>query len=112
MSCDQLMTIGNQAVFTKEHLGSIPPVPQSPYTTMPGFTVTVIGIRELLLKLNPSKIYGLDAIPNNILKDKIAPFLARFFQQSIDTFEWKYANILALFTKDDRSAAVNYRLTI
>ena len=73
------MTIGNQAVFTTEHLGSTPHMVQSPYAKMPGFTVTVIGIHKFLLKLNPSKPHGPEANPNNILKeiaDQIAPFVS------------------------------------
>lgn len=105
-----------QTVFTKEDLVNIPVMPQSPYSAMPGITVTVHGVHKLLLRLKPGKAHGPDAIPNKILMetaDQIAPCLARIFQQSIDTGEvpldWKHANISAVFKKGDKSIAANYR---
>ena len=53
-------------------------------------TVSVYGIHKLLFKLKPGNAHGPDAIPNKILKeiaDQIPLFLARLFQQSIDTGE-------------------------
>ena len=95
------------SVFTREDSSqSLPNLRDSSYPDMPDITVSVDGVLKLLRSLDVTKATGPDQIPNRALKlaaDNIAPILAHFFQQPLDTGElpadWKKANITSLFKK-------------
>ena len=70
------------------------------------------GIAKLLSKLNINKA----TISCRILReaaDEIAPYLKFIFEKSLELknvpYDWRTANITALFKKGDRSKPVNYR---
>ena len=106
-----------QSVFTKENLNNFPNKGKSPYTTMADIQINVKGVHKLLKNLKPHKATGPDAIPSCILKtaaDQLAPILTELYQASLNTGEvpqdWKDANVVPLFKKDERHLASNYRL--
>ena len=83
---------------------------------MPAINITAKGVEKILKGINPSKAKGPDNIHPRVLKElatELAPTLAHFFQQSVDTGiipdEWKKANICPLFKKNDRTVPANYR---
>ena len=74
------------------------------------------GVTKLLNNQNIHKATGPVSIPSFILKsaaDQLAPILTDIFQTSIDTGEvpqdWRDANIVPLFKKNERHLASNYR---
>ena len=78
--------------------------------------VSLGGVTNLLQNLNPHKATRPDGIPAYFLKEfsnKIAPILTLIFQSSIHQGyipdEWKTANIIPIFKKDDRTQTCNYR---
>jgi hypothetical protein len=105
-----------QSVFTKENLNNCPNKGNSPYQTMSDIKINCKGVTKLLKNQNIHKATGPDSIPSFILKsaaDQLAPILTDIFQTSIDTGEvpqdWRDANIVPLFKKDERHLASNYR---
>jgi hypothetical protein len=73
------------------------------------------GVTKLLKNQNIHKTTGPDSIPSFILKsaaDQLVPILTDIFQTTIDTGEvpqdWRDANIVPLFKKDERYLASNY----
>jgi hypothetical protein len=86
------------------------------YQTMSDIKINCKGVTKLLKNQNIHKATGPDSIPSFILKsaaDQLAPILTDIFQTSIDTGEvpqdWRDANIVPLFKKDERHLASNYR---
>jgi hypothetical protein len=66
--------------------------------------------------LNTHKATGPDGIPTQALKElahELTPVMSLFFQASVNKGsipdEWKEANVVPIFKKDDKSKAVNYR---
>ena len=105
-----------QSVFTKENLNNCPNKGNSSYQTMSDIKINCKGVTKLLKNQNIHKATGPDSIPSFILKsaaDQLAPILTDIFQTSIDTGEvpqdWRDANIVPLFKKDERHLASNYR---
>ncbi len=102
--------------FTRENLDNIPNKGDSPFPTMPEINITPKGVAKLLTSLNTSKASGPDCISANLLKllgDGIAPIIASFFQQTLNTgtlpSEFKNAYVSPIFKKGQRSDPGNYR---
>ena len=79
-------------------------------------SITEDRIRKKLRGLLPSKCPGPDDIHPSLLKelaDVLAKPLETIFNTSLQTHrlpaEWKIAHVSAIFKKDDRSSANNYR---
>ena len=92
----------------------IPNPGRSPYPSLNRIQVTCVGVKKLLLKLNPKKAVGPDLVSTQILRDyadEIAPIPQVIFQQSLDTGkvpdQWKTANVSGIFKKGDKHAAAN-----
>ena len=105
-----------QSVFTKENLKDMPNKGESPFPLMQELLITKEGVIKLLKGINASKACGPDLIPSRILKEgaeEIGEILQAIFQQSIDTgsvpYDWRTANISAIYKKGDKSKAANYR---
>ena len=105
-----------QSVFTKEPNSPLPDKGFSPYPTMCNINISVEGIYNLLLNINPHKACGPDQIHGRVLKetaDVIAPFLQTLFQSSLDSGvipdDWRSANITPIFKQGDRQQPSNYR---
>jgi len=93
------------SVFTSTQYESVP-LEKDNVEEMPAITITAKGIEKILKGLNPSKAKGPDNIHSRILKElavELAPPLAFFFQQSVDSGivpdDWKKANICPLYKK-------------
>ncbi|MCG8078585.1 MAG: reverse transcriptase family protein, partial [Candidatus Thiodiazotropha taylori] len=102
--------------FTREPDGNLPDIDSEPVPAMPDIKFTVPGIEKLLNNLNPSKASGPDLLPTRILKmiaSEIAPILCAIYQQSYNTgqvpYDWRQANITAVFKKGDKTNPANYR---
>ena len=75
------------SVFKVEDPCQIPNLGRSPYPSLNWIQVTYIGVKKLLLKLNPKKAVGPALGRTQILRDyadEIAPMLQVIFQQSLD----------------------------
>ena len=112
----QVLNAQYTSVFREEDISNIPDLGHSPYPSMSKISVTVNGVKNLLLKLNPKKALGPDLVPTHVLRDyadEIAPILQTIFQQSLDTGDvpddWRKANVAAKYEKGDRHVASNYR---
>ena len=104
-----------QSVFTKENLNNCPNKGNSPYQAMSDIKINCKGVTKLLKNQNIHKTTGPDSIPSFILKsaaDQLVLILTDIFQTTIDTGEvpqdWRDANIVPLFKKDERYLASNY----
>ena len=83
---------------------------------IPKITVTRPGVLKLLSNLKEHKATGPDGIPSKLLKtcaNEICCVLTLIFQTSLDQgtipTDWKKANIVPVFKKDDKSLVQNYR---
>ena len=104
------------SVFTKENVSAIPTLNDSCYPDMPHIQINTEGILRLLLELKPNKAPGPDKIPSRLLKElayEIAPVLAILFSATLDQSclpaDWKNANVVPIFKKNNRSCPLNYR---
>ena len=86
------------------------------YPQMPSFNITEVGVRKLLLNINPSKAGGPDGVPCHMLKElaeEIAPALTFIFTQSLTTgqvpSEWKKQWITPIYKKGPKCEVSNYR---
>jgi hypothetical protein len=102
-------------VFTKKNLNNCPNKGNSPYQAMSDIKINCKGVTKLLKNQNIHKTTGPDSIPSFILKsaaDQLVLILTDIFQTTIDTGEvpqdWRDANIVPLFKKDERYLASNY----
>jgi len=98
-----------QSVFTKEPDSPLPDKGLSPHPTICDIDVSVEGVHNLLLNINPHKACGPDQIHGRVLKetaDVIAPFLQTLFQSSLHSGvipdDWRSANITPIFKQGDR----------
>ena len=73
------------------------------------------GILHLLLDLKPNKVPGPDTIPARVLKElayELAPVLAVIYETTLEQgclpAEWKNANVVPKFKKNNRSCLLNY----
>ena len=105
-----------KSVFTKEDMGSIPTVGDSPYPKMEDIVVSKNGVLKLLKGLNPHKATGPDEIPTNVLKEaaeELAPAITKLFQMSLDTGtipdDWRQARVVPIFKKGEKHLPQNYR---
>ena len=106
------------SVFTKENL-SIIPEPQNMNETeniLEDIVIETEAISKHLKKLNISKASGPDGINARILNelaDEIAPALKILFDSSMKEgalpYQWKEANVIALFKKGSKRSPNNYR---
>ena len=94
----------------------LPDMGESPYPLMQNITVTVPGVEQLLLNLQPYKAAGPDAILPRTLKDfatEIAPVLTIIFNKSLSSStipdDWRTANVTPIFKKGERYLPSNYR---
>ena len=93
--------------------------PWSPFPAEPPFSDIVlhVGQAEAVLKsLDPNKATGPDEIPARILKETattIAPLLCKLFNRSLGEgyipSEWKLANVVPVYKKDEKDHVENYR---
>ena len=102
--------------FTTERTDDIPDLGPSPHPSCDDIVFTTSGIIKLLKGLKPHKAMGPDGLPPRILKDlaeELAPILTVLFQQIYDTGEapqdWKDANVVPIYKKDNRHSTENYR---
>ena len=105
-----------QSVFTKEPNSPLPDKGPSPHPTISDMNISVEGIYNLLLNINPHKACGPDQIHGRVLKetaDVISPFLRTLFQSSLDSGiipdDWRSANVTPIFKQGDRQQPSNYR---
>ena len=105
-----------QSVFTDEDMSTLPQMGTSKTQDISSIQIQEKGIAKLLSKLNINKASGPDTISCRILReaaDEIAPYLKFIFEKSLELknvpYDWRTANITALFKKGDRSKPVNYR---
>ena len=78
--------------------------------------LSVSEVEQTLLNLEASKATGPDELPAKILKETaevIAPLLTELFNKSLRLGclpeDWKLANIVPVFKKDNKEQAENYR---
>ena len=103
------------SVFNEDTSDSLPELPNSPYSDISRISVTLNGVINLLQNLKEFKAYGLDKIPNRLLKEyavEVTSSLTLLFQasinQSVVPTEWKHALVPPVFKKGDCSLASNY----
>ena len=84
--------------------------------TLSDLTLTVTQVLDVLANLDASKATGPDEIPARILKEtayEIAPSLCELFNKSLRLgslpMDWKLANVVPVFKKDDKEYVENYR---
>ncbi len=103
--------------FTTEDIGDeLPAVDSFLNPNLNQIVVSVAEVRLALESLDPSKATGPDEISCRILKEcaaQLAPSLTKLFNKSLSLGKvpelWKYANVVPVFKKGDKSAADNYR---
>ena len=78
--------------------------------------ITTNGVRNLLMNLNPKKANRPDLLPIRVLKEaasETAPILQVIYsvslQQGHAPHDWRSANIVPVYKKDDRHCPANYR---
>lgn len=105
-----------QSVFTTDKMDDLPSIGSPLTTAMKDITITTKGVISQLQKLNTKKAIGPDMVLTRILKEaatEIAPILQFIFQQSLDTgelpFDWRTANINAIYKKGSKGDPANYR---
>ena len=106
------------SVFTNEDHSPLPFISTEP-TTDPAISqiiVNVEGVFNLLSKIESNKAAGPDEIPPRLLKEmayQMAPLLTFIFQLSLDQGQlpqdWKSANIIPIYKKENKSDPANYR---
>jgi hypothetical protein len=106
-SCKQPLSLRQRASEVAGHQST--PV-------MAAFNISSSGVEKILLKLNPNKAAGPDAISPRVLKmtaSVLAEPLAIIFQKSLDDgiipSEWKKAFVTPIFKKGDKATPSNYR---
>ena len=84
--------------------------------TLSDLTLTATQALDVLANLNASKATGPDKIPASILKEtvyEIATSLCELFNKSLRLgslpMDWKLANVVPVFKKDNKEYAENYR---
>ena len=84
--------------------------------TLSDLTLTVIQVLDVLANLDASKATVPDEISARILKEtvyKITPSLCELFSKSLRLgslpMDWKLANVVPVFKKDNKEYAENYR---
>ena len=84
--------------------------------TLSDLTLTVTQVLDVLANLDASKATGPDEISARILKEtvyKITPSLCELFSKSLRLgslpMDWKLANVVPVFKKDNKEYAENYR---
>jgi hypothetical protein len=85
-------------------------------TLVDSLTLSVTEVQEILKTLDISKATGPDGIPAKLLKETasvIAPSLCKLFNKSLRTGEmprdWKLANMVPIYKKNEREHVENYR---
>ena len=104
------------SVFTKESKANVPSMGPSNIGDIPKLIISEAGVLKQLQNLMPNKAPGPDQLPPWFLKMfaiKLAPILTDLFQSSIDQgslpWQWKEANICAIFKKGNKEAPDSYR---
>ena len=84
--------------------------------TLSDLTFTVTQVLDVLANLDASKATGPDEILARILKEtvyEITPSLCELFSKSLRLgslpMDWKLANVVPVFKKDNKEYAENYR---
>ena len=105
-----------KSVFPKTTDNTLPKTRIQAKTDITPIKIEQMGLEKQLRQVNPKKAYGIDSIPNRILKEcaePIAPILQIILQQSLDTGDlpkdWRDANISNIFKKGDKHLPENYR---
>ena len=93
----------------------MPPIPPT-QTPLTNITITVEGVKKLLLSLDPTKAPGPDSLSPRVLKEiavELAPALTLLYQTSLNTgivpSDWRTANVSPVFKKGERYKPENYR---
>ena len=105
LSVPQEDKVGNGA-------GKFPAV-EAPFTNI---MLNVGEVEAVLNSLDPNKATGPDEIPTRILRETattIAPSLCKLFNRSLEVgyipSEWKLANVMPVYKKDEKDHVENYR---
>ena len=105
------------SVFNPLNNGVIPTTPTH-HPTLAPIIVTEEGVLTMLKNLKPNKAAGLDHISPHLLKElavevHVAPVLTHMFQFTMNSgtipAQWKTANVVPVFKKDNCSKAANYQ---
>ena len=103
-------------VFTSEDTSTVPVLDGTPYPEMPPIDISTEGIIHLLENLDTSKAPGPDKVPTRLLKElafEFGPILSVIYKASLEQgqlpHDWKNANVVPIYKKDDRSCPLNYR---
>ena len=103
-------------VFTDENLTAMLVMTRHRIEGIDNLVVTTNGVRNLLINLNPKKANGPDLLPIRVLKEaasETAPILQVIYsvslQQGHAPHDWRSANIVPVYKKDDRHCPANYR---
>lgn len=101
---------------TNDDSGKVPPQPAASPITMLDPCFSECNVLKYIDQLDPSKSPGPDGIPVVLLKRcklEIAPHLSRLFEASFARkavpLNWKYAHVVPIPKKGDRSIVGNYR---
>ena len=84
------------------------------YPEMPPIDISTEGVTPLLGNLDTSKAPGPDKVPTRFLKEfafQLGPILSVIYKASLQgqlPHEWKNANVVPIYKKDDRSCPLNY----
>ena len=105
-----------ESVFTDENLTAMPVMTRPRIEGIDNLVITTNGVRNLLMNLNPKKANGPDLLPIRVLKEaasETAPILQVIYsvslQQGHAPQDWRSANIVPVYKKDDRHCSANYR---
>ena len=105
-----------ESVFTDENPTAMPMMTRPCIEGIDNLVITTNGVRNLLMNLNPKKANGPDLLPIRVLKEAASETAATLqviysvsLQQGHAPHDWRSANIVPVYKKDDRHCPVNYR---
>jgi hypothetical protein len=104
------------SVFSSENLPDELPTETSGPPALTELTLTEPEVETILNSLDTNKATGPDEIPARLLKNTaaiVAPSLCKLFNKSLQhgivPRDWKLANVVPVYKKNDREHAENYR---
>ena len=101
-------------LFEKEGDKQLPDFPEQPYTTeLENINITEGSVHKIICQWKPSKSKGPDNFHPKLIKEAASKPLTFIFKKSVEEGSipdiWKKAKVTAIFKKEDRKRAVNYR---
>jgi len=102
------------SIFTQEDLSSLPKMNDSPFPDIPNISVSVEGVQcqPFTQSKTPQSHWTRWYFPHIFLRNCHMRLLMKNFQssshQGVLPAEWKSANVIPIFKKDDRSKTYNY----